>query len=298
MTSTANSSPDPTPVREDNHASQVQPVSETIDIGAPNDSPMTVRLIVGQGTHAGAMADIRLGFYMIGRHRECQIRPKSQSVSRRHCLVQHHPDWVRVFDLESKRGTFVNDVRLEPKTWHVLNHGDRLRCGKYWFEVAIYRREADIELDKLGHGSDDGLNPSDSNIGAISDDDLFEDNGYEVDVDSVLEGASVSGDSIAELPDVLLDEVADVDTPELLPTAAPNSKGKSLPARLPKPKIPKPKIRRHSTRGNWFPFDLSGTDSWKAVLAFAVTLAVIGYVGWSVYKIQKGPPIKILRGID
>ncbi len=82
-------------------------------------------------------ADVFEGYYLIGRHDECQIRPKSSSVAERHCLIEHRVGLLRVFDLESETGTFVNDEQLKPKTWRFLSDKDSLRCGKIEFAVSI-----------------------------------------------------------------------------------------------------------------------------------------------------------------
>ncbi len=95
----------------------------------------TARLILAVGSQAGREAPLQFGYYMIGRHSECQIRPKSRSVSRRHCLLFQDETGLRVFDLDSAAGTRVNDFRIRTKTWTVLRHGDTLRCGKVAFKI-------------------------------------------------------------------------------------------------------------------------------------------------------------------
>ncbi len=74
---------------------------------------------------------------MIGRHAECQIRPKSKSVSRRHCMLHHVAGNVRVLDLKSTTGTIVNGSRLEPRNWRTLEDGDQIRCGKVVFQLSV-----------------------------------------------------------------------------------------------------------------------------------------------------------------
>ncbi len=98
---------------------------------------MTVQLIMTQGSSAGTAAPIHRGYYLVGRHKECQIRPKSRSVSRRHCLLLHNEDGFGALDLKSTGGTFVNGARLEPHHWRVLHDGDQIRFGKVVFKVAI-----------------------------------------------------------------------------------------------------------------------------------------------------------------
>lgn len=87
-------------------------------------------------------AVIHDGYYLIGRHPECQIRPKSKSVSRRHCLIHHAAGEVRVFDLQSTSGTIVNATRLDPKQWRKLKDDDQLRLGKVVFRLSISTGQA------------------------------------------------------------------------------------------------------------------------------------------------------------
>ena len=97
----------------------------------------TARLVLAVGSRAGREAPLQHGYYMIGRHRECQIRPKSRSVSRRHCLLFQDGAGLQVLDLNSTSGTRVNDLRIRPKTWTTLRNGDMLRCGKVVFRVDL-----------------------------------------------------------------------------------------------------------------------------------------------------------------
>ncbi len=98
---------------------------------------MTAYLVLAVGSNAGREAPLQDGYYMIGRHKECQIRPKSRSVSRRHCLLYSQNGEVFVRDLDSASGTKVNHRRLERSQWIRLRDGDELRCGKILFQVEI-----------------------------------------------------------------------------------------------------------------------------------------------------------------
>ena len=63
----------------------------------------------------------------IGRHPDCTIQLDSNMVSRRHARVVRDGGKLRVEDLQSGNGTFVNGTRLiEPVT---LKHGDRVKVG-------------------------------------------------------------------------------------------------------------------------------------------------------------------------
>ncbi|PAY15234.1 hypothetical protein CKO51_32895 [Rhodopirellula sp. SM50] len=114
---------------------------------------MRAKLILATGSHAGIEAPLRTGYYMIGRHRECQIRPKTRKVSRRHCLVHNTDESVRVFDLGSSNGTFVNERRLEPNEWLTLADGDHLRCGCTQFQVEVEAQVAVVDESHVAQGS-------------------------------------------------------------------------------------------------------------------------------------------------
>ena len=49
---------------------------------------MELRLKVLDGKHAGQEIRIPGPKFLIGRGDDCQLRPKSDSVSRRHCMLQ------------------------------------------------------------------------------------------------------------------------------------------------------------------------------------------------------------------
>ncbi len=98
---------------------------------------MSAKLILTTGSHAGIEIPFKYGYYMIGRDEECQIRPSSHSVSRRHCLLHHSEHGLRVFDLASANGTHVNQERLEPNQWVWLRSDDKLRCGTLIFDVSV-----------------------------------------------------------------------------------------------------------------------------------------------------------------
>jgi pSer/pThr/pTyr-binding forkhead associated (FHA) protein len=98
---------------------------------------MIVQLVLATGSNAGIAAPIHRGYYMVGRHPACQIRPKTRSVSRRHLLIHHDQAALLVIDLGSTSGTHLNDEKIEPKRWYPISDGDVLRLGKTVFNVSI-----------------------------------------------------------------------------------------------------------------------------------------------------------------
>lgn len=98
---------------------------------------MQVKLKVIGGTHDGREIAVGDEKFFIGRSESCQLRPKSDAISRKHCVIVQKGNAVVVADLRSRNGTFVNDEQLEAEKAHKLRPGDRLRIGQLEFEVLI-----------------------------------------------------------------------------------------------------------------------------------------------------------------
>ena len=96
---------------------------------------MQVRLKVLQGSNAGLEIRITKAEFVIGRKEGCHLRPRSDLISRKHTLIATTKSGVKVRDLKSRNGTFVNDERIEGE--RELKAGDRLKVGKFEFEVLI-----------------------------------------------------------------------------------------------------------------------------------------------------------------
>jgi FHA domain/Zinc-ribbon containing domain len=64
----------------------------------------------------------------IGRSLAADIRFDDPTVSRRHALIVHQADGVRVLDDRSLNGVFVNGERIE---WRALQDGDTLVVGRH-----------------------------------------------------------------------------------------------------------------------------------------------------------------------
>lgn len=98
---------------------------------------MQVKLKVLAGSHEGKEIAVSSEKFLVGRSEVCELRPKSESVSRKHCILVLKDNRVLVQDLKSRNGTFVNDKRLPVDKAKVLKAGDELRIGKLLFEVII-----------------------------------------------------------------------------------------------------------------------------------------------------------------
>ncbi|MCC9655456.1 FHA domain-containing protein [Rhodopirellula halodulae] len=142
---------------------------------------MQVRLRVQSGSHEGKEIEVSEKRFLIGRSESCQLRPKSESVSRRHCILALKDGRVLVQDLKSRNGTYVNEKRLPADKAKVLKDGDQLRIGRLMFTLVIE------------HGLNAAKKPEVKNVADAaarvkeggSEDSRFED----VDVDSWLDEA-------------------------------------------------------------------------------------------------------------
>lgn len=94
---------------------------------------MQVKLRIVSGKNAGREIGIRGASFVIGRGEGCDLRPVSETVSRRHCAVMTDADCAVVRDLGSSNGTFVNDMRIQGE--HRFSPGDHLKVGPLHFEV-------------------------------------------------------------------------------------------------------------------------------------------------------------------
>ncbi|TWT83938.1 FHA domain protein [Planctomycetes bacterium CA13] len=98
---------------------------------------MQVKLKVLTGSHTGKEIAVASEKFLIGRSDSCQLRPKSESVSRKHCILVLKEGRVLIQDLKSRNGTFVNEKRLPIGMAKVLKPGDLLKIGKLEFEIVI-----------------------------------------------------------------------------------------------------------------------------------------------------------------
>src|SRR5688572_27856717 len=96
---------------------------------------MQVRLKILHGSNAGKEVKIPVPKCLIGRGDECHIKPQSDAVSRKHCVIITTENEVVVRDLHSRNGTFVNGERVGEES--VLLTGDLVRVGPLEFELAI-----------------------------------------------------------------------------------------------------------------------------------------------------------------
>ncbi len=99
---------------------------------------MQVKLKILKGASAGKEVKLPIPKCLIGRGEGCHMRPQSDAVSRRHCVIVTTENEVVVRDLNSRNGTVVNDKRITEET--VLLNGDVVRIGPLEFEVIVVQK--------------------------------------------------------------------------------------------------------------------------------------------------------------
>ncbi len=112
---------------------------------------MDVRLVI---LNAGKQrTEIRLvkPVTVIGRDESCDLVLAQGRVSRRHCEVRIDQGRIKVKDLDSGNGTYVNNKRTGEAD---LSAGDRLTVGGVAFTVKIDGAPEEIEPAKAPAGED------------------------------------------------------------------------------------------------------------------------------------------------
>ena len=113
----------------------------------PSESPFTQGQILILATEEQNYAfDLWETFRVaLGRHHTNDIPLGSRKVSNYHAEILNEPDGLRIRDLGSTNGTFVNDEQVKSRE---LKEGDLVRIGGYEMTVKLEKRE----------GSGDGPN--------------------------------------------------------------------------------------------------------------------------------------------
>src|ERR1700688_4697596 len=97
---------------------------------------MKISLVVlSPGAAEGKSLPINVAQFVIGRDPQCNLRPASAMISKRHCavLVKGGQVWVR--DYESTNGTFINDQQIRGEV--PISDGDTLKVGPLSFKLVI-----------------------------------------------------------------------------------------------------------------------------------------------------------------
>lgn len=106
---------------------------------------MEVKLVTFKTNGQRKDFGLRGSVTVIGRGEKCELRVPVSSVSRRHCEFTISDDELKVKDLASSNGTYVNNKRVNEA---VLAAGDRIVVGPVVFTVQIDGMPEEIQPAK------------------------------------------------------------------------------------------------------------------------------------------------------
>lgn len=92
-------------------------------------------MVLNAGKATGQTIPINLAQFIIGRDPQCNLRPASALISKRHCALLMKNGKVFLRDFESTNGTFLNEKPVKGEV--PLQDEDILRCGPLQFKVVI-----------------------------------------------------------------------------------------------------------------------------------------------------------------
>jgi len=103
---------------------------------------------------------------VVGRREDCDLRIPLGEVSRKHCRFVRDGDMLRVEDLGSSNGTYVNGQRVQEAT---LTPGDSVQVGPVVFVLQVDGEPADEELTPISVEALEQQGPiGDDNMGPLS----------------------------------------------------------------------------------------------------------------------------------
>ena len=97
---------------------------------------MDAKLRVVRGPLSGETIRVPVGKLLIGRETDCQLRLDSQAVSLHHCVLLLDEYALRIRDLGSTNGTFVNGHRVG-KHESILLHEDTVSIDNLTFQIDL-----------------------------------------------------------------------------------------------------------------------------------------------------------------
>jgi predicted component of type VI protein secretion system len=92
-------------------------------------------IVTNPGKMQGQAIPIGLAQFVIGRDPQCNLRPASALISKRHCALLVRDGKVFLRDFDSTNGTFVNEIPVKDEV--ELHAGDFLKVGPLAFTVKI-----------------------------------------------------------------------------------------------------------------------------------------------------------------
>lgn len=95
---------------------------------------MDVNLVLFKNDGSQAIFPLPDGVTVLGRSRDCELRIPLKVVSRKHCQLSPNKESLKIQDLDSRLGTFLNGKRINGGS---VKAGDYIRIGPLTFSVQI-----------------------------------------------------------------------------------------------------------------------------------------------------------------
>jgi pSer/pThr/pTyr-binding forkhead associated (FHA) protein len=106
-----------------------------------------LRVLIGDSTRE--TIEVSQGKLVVGRETDCHLRRESSFISRHHCVLLLDEYTLRIRDLGSKNGTFVNGRRIGAGE-AILLDGDIVAVGEITFEITLVQPLAGQRLGNSG----------------------------------------------------------------------------------------------------------------------------------------------------
>jgi len=161
---------------------------------------MDVKLVMFKPDGRRKDIPVTTGTTVIGRGENCDLRVPLLSVSRRHCEVSMGDDGLKVKDLASSNGTYVNNGRVNESA---LEAGDRLVIGPVVFTVQIDgvpEEISPVRATEQAAGADEVIDLEADVVGDVSDEETItrleatQDDQEELDPISALEALAAESE--------------------------------------------------------------------------------------------------------
>jgi pSer/pThr/pTyr-binding forkhead associated (FHA) protein len=179
-------------------------------------------VVLSAGNAEGQAIPIPSAQFIIGRDPQCNLRPASAMISKRHCAVLVKESRVYLRDFGSTNGTFLNDQPVKGEV--PIQDGDILKVGPLSFRVTI-----------AGAPVPTKSTPPPPPKKAVMDDDaaamLLDDDDAQVEAQpgsAETEGAIPAGTTVMEMP--ALQETNDAHPKQEAPAAAKPAPAPKKPA--------------------------------------------------------------------
>lgn len=92
-------------------------------------------IVITSGPQSGQSYPIQSNKFLVGRERDCHLRPNDELISRHHCVIRYDGITYRIRDLGSRNGTFVNGTMIQGDI--VLVPDDVVKIGNLSFQLAL-----------------------------------------------------------------------------------------------------------------------------------------------------------------